>query len=87
MKTARNPDIAKWECARCGTWNTMDHAMCVSCNSPAATYARAFRLADTLSSQEKTFYEVLMPELLREIKSIRREVEHLRNELQEYEEE
>lgn len=75
MKLARNPDIAKWECGRCGTWNNIADGMCESCNAPAAVFARSFRLADTLSKEERLYYNTTVPEILRELKSIRRLLE------------
>lgn len=83
MKTARNPDVVKWQCSRCGTWNTIEDGTCKQCGVPSATHAKAFRLSDTLSSDEKTFYSTVMPELLREIRSIRRELENIHEVLKE----
>jgi hypothetical protein len=81
MKTARNPDIVKWECGRCGTWNGIDWGVCKSCGVPAQTHASAFRLSDTLSTEEKTFYNTVVPEILRELRSVKHEIQQMREDL------
>lgn len=78
MKLAKNPDIAKWHCSRCDTWNGIDLGTCKNCGSPVQIIADAFRLRDTLSSDEKAYYETVVPMLMREVKGIHHEVREMR---------
>lgn len=77
MTLAKNPDIAKWQCGRCNTWNDIEHGTCKKCKSPAALFASAFRLRNMLAPEEKMYYETLFPMLLTEVRDIRRLLEQV----------
>ena len=77
MVIAKNPDVVKWQCGRCSHWNDMEHGTCTRCKSPHQQFAVAYKLRNTLSSKEETFYDVVAPLLIREVQSLRDSVNEI----------
>ena len=59
----------------------MDDGMCTKCKQPIGLAAGAFRLRDTLSSDEKTYYNTQVPILLKEVQGIHREIKEMRSDI------
>lgn len=70
MTTTKPGDIAKWHCSTCGTWNGIEKGLC-KCGSSQGYAADAFRLNNQLTVEEQCFYNLTMPELIRELRGIR----------------
>lgn len=69
------PDSMHWECGRCGTWNEIRNGVCSSCNGVLQSVAKAFRLHNVLTEEEKNFYTATAPAILSELRMIRMALE------------
>lgn len=83
MPVVKNPDVMKWQCGRCETWNNVEAGVCTKCKAPASMFARAFRMKNLLTEEEKGFYSMGFPGLMRDMTSMRRSVENIEKLLKE----
>lgn len=65
------PDSMHWECGRCGHWNPIRAGVCEQCQGVLQNVARAFRLHNVLTTEEKEFYTTTAPAILSELRQIK----------------
>jgi hypothetical protein len=65
------PHTFQWCCGRCATWNPIERGTCSSCGSMLQDVAKAFRLQNVLTDEERNYYEVTAPMILTELRWIR----------------
>jgi hypothetical protein len=63
-------EMARWHCANCGKWNAIERGLC-SCGAAQVNAADAFKLNNTLTTEEDCFYKMQVPEILCELRNIR----------------
>ena len=68
-------EILYWRCGSCDTWSSADSVMCEHCGAPHDRTASAYRLQRKLGSEEKLYYTVTAPQMLQELRAIRRLLE------------
>lgn len=65
------PGAFRWQCGHCNEWNPVEAGVCEHCKAFRMDAAKAWVLNNVLTPQERDFYEVTAPAILRELRGIR----------------
>jgi hypothetical protein len=75
MAKTKFPDVFKWLCGRCDTWNPIEAGVCKKCNGMIQHSASAYRLHNILTPEERNAYQGTLPAILNELSAIRKILE------------